>query len=165
MDKVEIYGYKCFDSGLINLYGQKFSIGKLYVAPGIIKYGPWGNGFHLCKNVEDTFRYFDTTKKDVCVCEVVGSGNMDKYEDEYNGYYNMYAVEKLRITKQLAREELIEKGLNLYGLRAIRFVSTLSLTPNEIVLFKEKFKNNINVLNAIAYYQENDKDVYTRKFK
>lgn len=165
MDKIEIFGYKCFNAGLLNLYGKEFSVGKIYVAPGKIKFGHNGNGFHLCKNIEDTFRYFDTTKKDICVCEVVGSGNMHKYEDEYNEYYEMYAVEKLKIIKQLTRDELIQIGLKLNELRAQRFVSTLSLTLDEINLFKEKFKNSRNVLNAIAYYQENDKEIYNREFK
>ena len=47
----------------------------------------------------------------------------------------------------------------------MRFISTLVFTPNEITLFKEKFKNCRDILNAIAYYQENDKETYNREFK
>lgn len=160
---MEIRGYKCFYNNLVNSYGKKFSVGKIYVAPGIIKFGPDGNGFHICKNIEDTFRFFNTSKKDICVCEVIGSGNVVEGIDEYNGYFEMYSVEKLEIVKQLSREELIDIGLNLHELRVKRFISTLSLTKDEISLFKEKFKSYRDILNAIAYYQENDKHVYERK--
>ena len=75
----------------------------------------------------------------------------------------MYSVEKLEIIKELSREEIIEKGLHLKEQRAERFVSTLSLTKEEISLFKEVFKNNKRILKAIAYYQENDKQAYTKQ--
>lgn len=162
---MEIFGYKCFNKNLINSYGKKFSVGKIYVASGIIKFGTCGNGFHICKNIEDTFRYFDTSKNDICVCEVIGSGKIDECHDEYNEYFDMYSVEKLKIIRQLTREELIQIGLNLHELRAIRFVSTLSLCIDEISLFKEKFNKSRDVLNAIAYYQENDKEIYNKEFK
>lgn len=31
-------GYKCFDKGLINRYGKKFEIGKIYHVVGIVKF-------------------------------------------------------------------------------------------------------------------------------
>ena len=42
-----IIGYKCFDKGLINKYGKKFSVGKIYIMLGTIKFGINGNGFHI----------------------------------------------------------------------------------------------------------------------
>ena len=161
---MEIRGYKCFNKDLINRYGKKFEVGKIYVASGALKFGNNGNGFHLCKNIEDTFRFFDVSNNDICICEVVGSGNIIEYEDKYNGYFGMYCVEKLKIEKELSREELVEQGLNLGFLRAERFVSMFPLTQEEIELFKQKYKNYINVLDAIAYHQENDKERYARKY-
>ena len=35
-----------------NNYGKKFSVGKIYITSGTIKFGNNGNGFHLCKNIE-----------------------------------------------------------------------------------------------------------------
>lgn len=160
---MKVIGYKCFNKGLINSYGKKFSLGKIYITKVMLKPGIHGNGFHMCKNVEDCFRYFDTSKKDIQVCKVVGSGKTIEYSDEYNGYYDLFCVEKLEILNVLSREELINIGLSLNELRAERFVSTLSLTQEEIELFKEKYKKIDFVLKAIAYYQENDKDVYNRK--
>ena len=102
-----IYGYKCFNSGLINRYFQKFKVGETYTTNGELKFGNDGNGFHMCKNMEDTFRYFDTQNKDICVCEVIGSGQIITVNDEFYGYYDLYCVEKIQIVKVLTREELI----------------------------------------------------------
>lgn len=162
---MEIKGYKCFNKDLTNRYGTKFSIGKIYVAQGVIKFGNNGNGFHICKNIEDTFRYFDTSNKDIRICEVIGSGEMVEYSDEYYGYYNMYSVQKLEILRELAREQIIQEGLKMDEIRAERFVSTLDLNKEEIQLFKDSFKNKDNVLDAIAYYYEGDKTIYSRKYK
>lgn len=162
---MEIIGYKCFDEGLINRYGKKFSVGQIYIAPGSIKFGTFGNGFHMCKNIEDTFRYFDCLKNKVDVCLVKGSGDLVEYSDDYYGYYDMYSVKNLEILKQLTRGEIINQGLNLYEKRAERFVSLFKLTKEEIALFKENYKNNNIVLDAIAYYQEKDIEVYNRKCK
>ena len=161
---MEIFGYKCFNKDLTNNYGKKFSVGKIYITSGAIKFGNNGNGFHLCKNIEDTFRYFDT-EEGVNICEVIGRGNYKKYNDNYNGYYDMYCVEQLEILKLLSREEIINIGLNLTDIRALRFVSTFHLTEEEINLFKEKYKDSTSVLDAIAYHRENDKDVYYRKYR
>ena len=151
-----IIGYKCFDKGLINKYGKKFSVGKIYIMPGAIKFGINGNGFHMCKRIEDTFRYFECFENEVDVCLVKGSREIIEYSDDYYGYYDMYSVQKIEILKQLSREEIINEGLNMCDLRVKRFVSTLKLTEEEINLFKETFKDNLSVLDAIDYYQEGD---------
>ena len=52
-----IEGYKCFSEGLVNRYGVKFEIGKIYHTENEVKYQY--NGFHMCANLEDTLRYFD----------------------------------------------------------------------------------------------------------
>lgn len=158
---MEIRGYKCFNKDFTNRYGRKFSIGQIYVAPGIIKFGNNGNGFHLCKNIEDTFRYYDTSN--IIVCEVIGSGEYVEYSDEYNEYYDMYSVEKLQIIRELSREEIIDIGLDLNEIRIKRFISTFKLKPKEINLFKDKFSKYKDVLDFISYYQENNKDIYNQK--
>lgn len=70
---MEIKGYKSFNKDLTNQYGTNFSIGKIYVAPCVIKFGNNGNVFHIYKNIEDAFRYFDTNN--ISVCEVIGRAN------------------------------------------------------------------------------------------
>ncbi len=157
---MNVIGYKCFKNDLVNNYGIKFNVGKKYSTDGIIKFGLRGNGYHLCKNLEDTFRYFDTFHTPVNVCLVEGRGNIDEYCDEYYGYYDMYSVEQLEILRKLSRDEIINYGLNLNELRAIRFVSSFKLTEDEIKLFEKKYALNREVINAIKYYQKGDKAVY-----
>ena len=162
---MNIIGYKCFDKGLINKYGKKFSVGKIYIMPNTIKFGQNCKGFHMCKRIEDTFRYFEALKNEVEVCLVKGSGKIIESYDDYYGYYDIYSVEKIEILKQLSREEIINEGLNMSAPRAKRFVSTLKLTREEIQLFKENFKTSLSVLDAIAYYQEGDKQVYEKTYR
>ena len=157
----ELVGYKAFNKDLTNRYGKKFEVGKIYIMPGAIKFGTHGNGFHMCKNMEDAFRYFDT--KNMTICKVIGSGEMDEGEDRYYGFYEMYAVKRLKILKELSRLEIIEQGLKLPELRAERFVSLFPLTEEEIILFKKQFKNYIRVLDAIAYHQEKDEKIYYKR--
>ena len=154
------YGYKCFNKDLTNRYGNKFEIGKIYEKGENIKFGNDGHGFHFCKNLEDTLRYFPANEEEIAICYVRGFGNINTYEDEYYGYYDMYVSQKIEIIKKLTREEIINYALNLYSERAIRFIQLFKLNSEEIKLFKEKFKNDINVIKAILYYQLNDKDVY-----
>lgn len=159
---MEIIGYKCFNKGLINRYGKQFSLGKIYIREGLIKFRNNGNGFHLCKNLEDTLRYFDAINDEVDICKVKGSGTIAEYSDEYNGYYDMYAVEKLELLKLLTREEIIMYALNLDSERLKRFLSSIKLTDEEI----ERVLNVIpteEVKCAIDYYQKKKLDVYNRR--
>lgn len=160
-----INGYKCFYKDLINSYNTKFEVGKTYKTIGNIKYGTAGNGFHICKNIEDTFRFFDTFNKEIDICEVKGYGKIVTYEDNYYGYYEMYAVEKLEIIKKLTKEEIIKIGLNLPEIRLLRFIQGYKLNQNEIELFKNKFYNNQIIIKYIAYYQENNKDIFKLTLK
>ena len=155
-----ILGYKSFNRNFTNRYGLKFSVGMTYKACGEIRFGVLGNGFHMCSNMEDTFRYFDSFSDDIVVCEVIGSGENITYNDEYNGYYDMYAVETLTIVRKLEREEIIKIGQQMTEYRVIRFVQGFKMTLEEIKLFEDKFSNNQNVLDAIAYYQKGQLDVY-----
>lgn len=153
-------GYKCFNEDLTNRYGTKFEVGKTYHLKGNIKFGNDGNGFHMCKNMEDTLRYFDAFNGSVRICLVNGFGKFHKHDDEYNGYYDMYSYEYLTILKELTHEETINYALNLCEYRVKRFISLYKLNKDEIELFKNKFYDNDNVLKCIKYYQENMEDVY-----
>lgn len=162
---MEVLGYKIFNNNFTNRYGIKFKVGKIYIAQGEIKFGNNGNGFHMCKNIEDTFRYFDALNKDVKICEVKGSGEIDESFDDYNEYYDIYSVEKLEILKLLTRKEIIDIGYNLNELRAERFVSGFRLTKEEIEKFKEKFYNSQRVLDTIEYYQNKKYDIHKKGVK
>lgn len=157
---MEVIGYKCFNKDLSNRYGRKMEVGKVYTANGPVNFGNYGHGFHFCKNIEDTFRYFPTNENEISVCLVKGTGKIVEYEDEYNGYYDMYSAENIEILKQLKRDEIIEIGLSLNPIRVCRFIQCLKLNNDEIELFKDKFLNNFEVIQYINYYQLNNKDVF-----
>ena len=147
-----MFGYKSFNADMTNRYGKKFEVGKIYTVTGTIKFGNNGNGFHMCKNMEDTFRYFDSTN--IAVCEVNGFGKKVLYEDDYYGFYNMYAVEKIEILKLLKRKEILEYMLNNYPSNVIRFIQLFKLYDDELKLFEDKFKNEYRVIDAIEFYQK-----------
>jgi len=153
-DFMEIIGYKCFNKDMTNRYNIPFEIGCSYQMTGKIKFGNYGNGFHMCKNLEDTLRYFDYENNDIAICLVKGSGNIVEHADEYYGYYEMYAVEKIEIIRLLTREEIINYALNLKEIRIKKFINCFKLTKEEIILFKERYKDKRDVLEYIIYYQE-----------
>ncbi len=159
----KIKGYKCFNEDLTNRYGQKFEVGKTYHVDGEISFGNNGNGLHMCTHLEDTLRYFDARNGKIAICEVTGFGTLAEGEDDFYEFYDMYACEYLSVDKLLTREEIIAYGLNLYEQRTTRFISLMKLNPEEKELFKEKYKNNLNVMEYIAYYQEGDTEVFKRK--
>ena len=159
---MEKIGYKCFNADMTNRYGMKLEVGKTYQTNSKIKFGNDGHGFHFCKNIEDTFRYFDAMNDEVAVCLVKGTGDIDEYKDDYYGYYDMYSAENIEILKQLTREEIIEIGLNLTGERVRRFISGFRLTEGEIELFREKFKSSISVQKTIDYYQFKKSNSYKK---
>ena len=129
-----IIGYKGFNKDFTNRYGDKFELHKIYHANGEIKWGNHGNGFHLCTNLEDCYRYVDP--EDCIMTEVIGFGNMEKYDDEYYGYYDMYVCEYLRIIRVISRKEIIDMMLNTYLERRNRFIRDFNLTEDELKLFE-----------------------------
>lgn len=156
-------GYKIFNNKQENRYGYKMEIGKTYSTIGNISYGINGNGYHFCKNLSDVFRFKDTKNFDFLVAKVIGYGKIITYDDEYYGYYDLFSCEKLFIKEFLKREDIIIKMLNETNPFALKnFIITFSMTKEEIMLFKEKFKNNIEIMNLIAYYQEKDLEVYEK---
>ena len=116
---MKVVGYKALKNGLMTFDGIQLQIGKVYVAKGIIKYGK--NGYHMCKNLEDTLRYVDGINEEINICKVIGFGEIHSYEDEYNGYYDNYVCEKMILTELLTYEQIIEimkrnnSGMLLWG--------------------------------------------------
>lgn len=158
-------GYKCFNKDLTNRYGQKFEVGVLYHCNKDIKFGNDGHGFHMCVHLEDTLRYFDAMNDEVNICKVNCYGKKELYEDNYYGYYDMYATEYMVIEKILTREEIIFYALGLEEDRLTRFISLFKLTEKEKQLFLDKFSRCQNVLDYIAYYQNDDKEVFKKRIK
>jgi len=162
---MELHGYKAFDKGLVNRYGKEFKEHGIYTVDGDIRFGNDGNGFHFCKRLEDTLRYFPAMEKEIDIAEVTALGNIVESEDNYYGYYDMFCTDKIRIDRVLEREEIINMFLHNIDFRTIRFVQGFKLTPEELMLFKINYGDREEVLKAISYYQEHDLNAYDRKHK
>ena len=160
---MELKGFKAFNNDLTNRYGQVFLEGEKYFINGEISFGLMGNGFHFCKRLEDTLRFYDAMNDKIRIAEVIGRGEIVTFEDEYNGYYDMYAASNLEIVKILSRDEIINQYLICRdNNRVKRFVSGFRLTNEEINKMENAHWKREDVLDAIDYYQKNI-DVYNLK--
>ena len=164
----KIHGYKAFNDDHTNRYGVLFEEGMTYKTDGKVSFGVNSTGgFHMCKNLEDTLRYFIGLENDPVIAEVEGSGDIAEYEDDYNGYYDMYSVERLKVKRFLSREEMLYTIIDdplIFDERVCRFIQGLRMNPAEVELFKEYFEDSPRVLDALAYYQEGDTEVYNRQY-
>lgn len=161
MEEMKIKGYKAFNSDLSNRYGALFEVNGTYSVDGEAIFGNNGNGFHFCERLEDTLRYFDAMDGEVQIAEVIGSKDIREYNDEYYGYYDMYSATKLEVVRVLTRTEIINMFSSLPGYRVVRFVQGYRLSDEEKAWFKLRYLDDSDVLKAIAYYQEGDKEAYS----
>ena len=158
---MEVVGYKALNSDLTNNYGFKFEENKTYHIDGEVKFGVVGNGFHLSKRIEDTFRYIND--ENVVIAKVTGFGEIVEGFDEYNEYFDMYATSDIRIDHIMTREEVIQTMLNRGEFAVCRFITTgFKLTEDEINMFRVKFSNSIMVNQYLDYYMCGDKEVFDR---
>lgn len=160
--KDEIIAYKVFYDGLINRYGYQFELGREYRVEGQVQWGNHGNGFHMCSNPEDCFRYFDRYD-DIVLTKVRGFGHMYSVDDEYFGYYDMYVCEGMEVLYVYSRDEVIDMMLKLDKDGIERFLITNGLSDLELKMFKEFYKNNEDILDCISYYQEGKKDTFVKR--
>ena len=160
----EVHGYKCFNKDHTNRHGMKFIEGQTYTSPSPeVSFGNNSvSGFHMCRNLEDTFRYFPAREEEVSVASVTGRGNIITRDDEFYGFYDMYSVEEITINRFLTREEIISYFLKASTDRVCRFIQLFKLTEEEIALFSLAFADNITVLRYINYYHYCDKNAFTR---
>ena len=149
-------GFKAFNRDFTNKFGQKFEVGSSYVS----EFKDYL--FHYCINLEDVFVYYRNTDE-IIICEVEGSEKNITYDNDYYAVYDVCASEKLYVKRILSRKEIILYGLNLRYDRLKRFVSLYKMNTDEIVLFKERFVNNKEVIKYIEYYQENNTNVFNLK--
>lgn len=133
-----IKGYKTFDKGLVNRYGKVFIEGKCYEEDVKPKFGNDGRGMHFCKRLEDTLRYFAADEEEVDIAEVTAYGDLAEGEDEYGGFYDMYATNKLRIDHVLTREEILRMFLSMEpNERVKRFIHYFKLDDIELSIFQK----------------------------
>ena len=159
-----IRGYKAFNKDMTNQYGMKFQEGVRYIIDGPLKFGVNGNGFHFCTKMEDTLRYVEAKDEDVVLTRVNSLGKQVKFDDEYYGFYDMYAASDILIEHVYTRDEIIEEFLNAPSYRTDRFLRLYKLNEEEINLFRDSFKSDANIQNVLSYYQEHDLNTYERYY-
>lgn len=159
---MEVRGYKAFNKNMTNRYGAEFEVGNVYEVEGSAHFGNNGNGFHFCKRLEDTLRYFDAMDDEIQIAEVIGSGSICEYCDEYYGYYDMYSATKLEVVKVLSRNDILKMFLdNQLSNRVIRFIQGYNLNEYEKMAFRYRYSDDMAILKNIDYYQDGIKDAFS----
>ena len=153
-------GYKALTNNLTNRYGFTYEIGKKYYLEGDLKWR--SNGFHFCTRVEDTLRYVDAYNDEVVIVLVEGEGKFVKFEDDYYGFYDMYASSELTIIREVKREEVFNIVINSNDVERVRrLVTLMKLNKDEIDIIRKKYPE----LNDTIYYYQNDEYILKRKLE
>lgn len=158
----EVKGFKAFNIDSTNRYGKSFAEGETYRVIGDIKFGLDGNGFHMCTALSDVFRFVNAKEEDVLVAAVTGRGKFVKRDDNYYGYYDMYSFEEITIDRFLSRSEIIARMLSSNNLEIKKFIMTFKLNDDEKMMFAMKFRNDIEMMKYLLYYQFDCKDIYEK---
>ena len=158
-----IKGYKSFNSNFETFNNIKMEPNKIYKIDENIKYHQ--KGYHFAMNLEDTLRYVNGLEEEIIICQIEALGIIKWNNDEYYGYYDLGCTNIIKILNPLTREEIIKDILNKPDFRIKRFLEGYKLTEEEIQLFKEKYQNNISILEYIKYYQEKDYKAFEKKYK
>ena len=104
-----MFGYKVFYKGLKDSFGNEYTLGKKYKLDEEVKWSQ--NGFHFCKRPEDTLRNFDDFNNELEIALIEASGNIVEYDDEYYGYYDMFASSEYKIIRVMSRDEIVRNVL------------------------------------------------------
>lgn len=160
-----IIGFKCFNKGLINQHGVKFHPNKIHKVNGEVVFGNSGNGYHFCKDIENTLRYFHVDADQIDLCKVEGSGDIKTSNDEYNGYFDMYVASELKVVSILSFDDILSEVNNMCVDRFIRFIQSYPLDKHIFMdLVNQKFANNFHIKERInkhySYYQEGNEDAF-----
>ena len=152
-----IIGYKAYNKGLTNQFGEKFEIGKEYVSNSKIKWKK--QGYHFAERLEDVLRYYNGFDE-IDICLVMGYGDIHKDYDSYYDYETIVSSH-LKIIRILSREEIITYAQTLSDQRLCRFVSGYKLTEDEIELLTTGRSELVQ--KYVRYYQYGEEDVFRRK--
>jgi hypothetical protein len=152
-----IKGYKSFRKELINQIDEQLEEGKTYRLERDITWNKCG--YHFCSSPEDTLRYMREYDEETIVAEVHSNGKVHTYDDEYNGYYNMFVSDEITIDRVLSREELFNLIINHGENSILKMIQNYILTQAEINSLSNR---SIRINQALLYYQLGDNTVYRR---
>ena len=153
----KIKGFKAFNKGLITRQGQKLELEKMYE----LKEQPvfMSVGYYMCKNLEDTLRYFDCDSIEICAVE--GYPDYVKYYDDYAGSDEMYICQKILLTHLLTPQEIIEEAKKMTNFRFRKFAAYYPLTEEEKIYFLQKYIDDYWILSDLIY-SFFDKEIYKK---
>ena len=154
-----VVGYEAFNN-MKDCFGNEYQVGETYETSGPIKFKE--NGFHFCTHISDVFRYCDGFDENTVVCEVIGSGDLHRYDDEIYDYLDMYSSSKFEVSKILSREEIVATAMSDGTISVLRLIAGYKLNDEEIALILSRF-NEDAVRKYIDYYQKNNKAAFQRK--
>jgi hypothetical protein len=177
---LKVQGYKAFAADGTNMYGEVLEAGKKYHRDGEITYGQKGNGYHLAYSLEDTLKFCTLDKRGLVskpmIAMVIATGDIvssNVPDNDYIGYYDLFACSDLEVVKFLTREEIISYGLRLSYDSRRRFITYFELTPEEMMLFWDKMgiDNEYILISQFglsyeqAYENRNNSKILTMKYR
>lgn len=145
-----VKGYKAFNKNMTNRYNTEFIEGEIYYTEGPLKFGNNGNGYHFCQRLEDTLRYFPAMEEEIKIAKVTSYEDYIVRDDEYYGYYDLYAARTISIDKILSHEDIIEEMISANYAAATRFVKSFKLSEEELQRFKSVYASSLDVQRALA---------------
>ena len=156
-------GYKVLDKGLINQYGFKYEIGKVYNLDGELDYK--SNGFCFCEHPETTL-LFAGDKSNFDLTEVEALGNIvsgdDYFENRFYEITGLYATDRMRIKRLVPREELVSMVIESNNFERMKTLNMyLRFTPEEIEAILKKYGQAFKPY--IEFYQYGDQEAFSRK--
>lgn len=129
-----IKGFKVFYKDLTTRSGMSLKVGQSYRIPNHISLKD--SAYHFCHNMEDGLCFFDK-KEELEICEVLSDDEVIPFENDYYGYYELYAARHIELLKKLTRQEIIDnykelaKNLYINEMRIARFLNGYQLTEEE----------------------------------
>lgn len=158
-------GYKVLDKGLINQYGFKYELNKVYELHGELDYK--SNGFCFCSKPEDTIM-FAGDKNNFDLTEVDALGNIvsgdDYFENRFYGLKGLYATDKIIIKRLVPREELVAMVIASKDFdRMVTLNMYLKFTEPEIERILSTFGEEFEPY--IAFYQYGDEKAFSKYYE
>ena len=99
-----IYGYKALDKNLCASMGNgmQFEIGRTYEAKGILE--SCINGFHFCKNLEDTLNYYNPSENEnLRFIKIKAYGKVLSDDESLK-----QLCQKIKVVKELSKKEFLK---------------------------------------------------------
>lgn len=112
------------------------------------------------KELEDSLRYI-RLEDDKTICKVSVTGDSTLTNSKYYGYYDIIIANSIKIEEVLSYDKIVQIMLSdsKNELKLCRFLRSFELNEFD----KEEFASKgISTWMAVKYYQDNEKDIYSR---